>query len=317
MIVTVTPNPSIDVALTVDSLVVGEVNRATAVQRDPAGKGINVARALAANGHPATAVFPSDPVAGAQLETLLAATSVSADPVAISRPIRQNVTIQGSNGTTKINEAGPAIDDRERERFTAAIVARLDAAPDWLVVAGSLPPGIPDSWIVEIGRAARERSVSFAADVSGSALGAITASGVASIVKPNDEELTELVGAQLRTVDDVVRAARSVLGQPDAQALVSLGKNGALLVTRDSFWWAGVTPKIAVSTVGAGDATLAGYLSAEGKTPAARLVAGVAWGSAAVSLPGTESPTAASIDYDAVKLVAAPAGDILIEELAL
>lgn len=316
MIITVTPNPSIDVSLTVPHLQVGEVNRATSVRRDPAGKGVNVARALCANGVPTTAVFPADNFSGTQLITLLEQnTSVAVHPVPISESIRQNVTVLDDRGTTKVNEAGPQITLAERDLLTETIVHYLNTQPRWLVVAGSLPPGIDDDWLVTIGELAQEHGVPFAADVSGSALAAIVHSGVSTVVKPNDEELTELLGRQMHTVGDVVDGVREVLATPAAQALVSLGKNGALLVTQNESWWAGTEPRKAVSTVGAGDSTLAGYLSVESTDLTNRLVTGVAWGSAAVTLSGTQAPTPDIIDTASVRLISHPEPSTLLGEL--
>ena len=315
MIITITPNPSIDVALSVDHLEVGEVNRATDVRRDPAGKGVNVARALAANGIRAGAVFPADSAGGAQLVSLLSATNVELHPVPIAKPIRQNITVLDDNGTTKINEGGPLLSATELAELTSTIVSLLDANPRWLVIAGSLPPGVDGDWLVEVGTIARAKGIPFAADVSGDALAAITRAGVATLIKPNNEELTELLGTELRTIGDIVQGARSILAHPDSQALVSLGKNGALLVTPQQTWWAGTPPLVPVSTVGAGDSTLAGFISLETDDPAERLVTGVAWGAAAVTLPGTQAPTSTDIHPEAVRLVAEPHPLTLIGEI--
>ncbi len=315
MIITVTPNPSIDVALTVAHLEVGEVNRAITVRRDPAGKGVNVSRALSANGVATSAVFPSDSVNGTQLIRLLDAAQVDSHPVPIEQPIRQNITILDDRGTTKVNESGPQLSEAELNALTDAVISNLDTHPRWLVVAGSLPPGLNESWLVTIGKAAQDRKVPFAVDISGDSLAAVVRSGVATVIKPNDDELTELLGHPLKTVGDVVDGVRTILFTPGAHALVSLGSHGALLVTQDASWWAGTAPRTAVSTVGAGDSTLAGYLSINTPDLATRLVTGVAWGAAAVTLPGTVVPTPDVINTDDVNLIINPEPTTVIGEL--
>jgi len=111
----------------------------------------------------------------------------------------------------------------------------------------------------------------------------------ATVVKPNLEELQELIDTPLVTVGDVVDAARQLRARGCRDLLVSLGGHGALLITADGSWWAGGPPLVPRSTVGAGDSTLSGYLHTIG-TPAERLAGAVAWGRAACLLPGSTVP---------------------------
>jgi len=134
------------------------------------------------------------------------------------------------------------------------------------------------------------------------------------LIKPNTEELAELVGGDLVTVGDVVEAAREVIALGTSAVLASLGAHGALLVLADATWWAGGPPLVPLSTVGAGDSTLAGFLAGTG-TGAERLRTGVAWGRAAVLLPGTEVPAPAQIDLDAVRVVEGPDPGLALKEL--
>ena len=130
------------------------------------------------------------------------------------------------------------------------------------------------------------------------------------------EELEELLGRSLPTVGDVVAGARELLRLPDARALVSLGEHGALLITADASWWAGAPAVVPLSTVGAGDSTLAGYLSATDATEAERLATAVAWGTAAVRLPGSEAPGPDSLRLDDVIVVESPDPHLPIGELS-
>ncbi len=314
MITTITPNPSVDVSLAVPTLHVGEVHRATSVRHDPAGKGINVSRALAANGVETTALFPADDYTGAHLVSLLSSSRIHLHTSPITESIRQNVTITDDYSTTKINEIGPTILPSEVRAFTDLIADHLRSHPRFLVAAGSLPPGLDTNWLIDVAQAAAEHSIPFAADVSGEALAAVVESGCADLIKPNREELAELLGHALVTTGDVVRGVRRLMHRPTQQALVSLGGHGALLVTSSDHWWAGSDPVTVASTVGAGDCTLAGYLSSPDSTPDTRLRNAVAWGTAAVTLPGTQIPTPHHIAAQSIHLRERPALSTVIEE---
>ncbi|HLP23543.1 MAG TPA: 1-phosphofructokinase family hexose kinase [Microbacteriaceae bacterium] len=302
MIVTVTANPSIDITVEVPSFIVGEVNRATATSKDPAGKGINVARALTRNGIVTSAVFPADRSGGAWIIDSLGKLGVPTQSIHIAGEVRQNITVvDGSGETTKINQAGPTLSPAEVEALTERVREALATGPAWLVAAGSLPGGVDSDFYVQLGTLAREANVRFAVDASGEALGAVAHAGVADLLKPNLEELEDLAERSLDTVGAVVEFCRSLPGGPGACILVSLGANGALLVNRERVLWAGHPPVVPDSTVGAGDCTLAGFLAddararhdgaAEVDPLAARLVSAVAWGTAAVQLPATTVPS--------------------------
>lgn len=129
MIITVTPNPSVDRALVVDRLVRGEVLRTSGHQRDPGGKGINVSRALHANGHATTAVVPIGGSEGDLLLRLLDATGLAVVTVPISGSVRSNITIAEPDGTvTKLNEPGPELAPEELRRLVdTSIAAAADA----------------------------------------------------------------------------------------------------------------------------------------------------------------------------------------------
>ncbi len=320
MIITVTPNPAIDITLEVDNLELGEVNRTTDKHRDPAGKGINVARALSKNGHKTIAVFPADAVNGSWIVRALAEEGVETFTTPMLGEVRNNYTIvDGQGQTTKINEPGPVMTPAEIDALLEKVEWRLDDHPTWLVAAGSLPRGVDADFLVELGNRAAAKHVRFAVDTSGASLARITGAGSPDLIKPNIDELSELVGHSLETVGDVVDAARSVL--PNGDTLVSLGEHGALLVSPDAVVWAGHPPVTVDSTVGAGDSTLAGYLSvsAQGDFPSvnhAALATAVAWGSAAVSLPATTVPGPTDIDVRHVRVLDNPPSHTPIKELS-
>ena len=319
MIVTVTPNPAIDVTLTVDVLEVGEVNRSTMRHRDPAGKGINVARALASNGQETIAVFPADAVNGSWIIRALASAGVESSTAPIMGEVRNNITIvDGAGRTTKINEPGPVVTPAETAALVEKIDWRLDEHPSWLVAAGSLPIGLDADFLVEVGKRARAKQVRFAVDTSGSALARVCSAKEVDLIKPNLEELEQLAGHSLQTVGAVIEAAKAAL--PSGEVLVSLGEQGALLITPNNVIWAGHEPVTVESTVGAGDCVLAGYLSVREKggfasVQHAALATAVAWGSAAVALPATTVPGPTDIDLRKVRLLDNPEPSTQIKEL--
>ena len=285
MITTLTPNPSIDRTMLVENLLLGEVNRAVSSRIDPGGKGVNVARALTRNGHPARAVLPLGGPDGELLASLLQNTGVPFDAVPIAGTIRTNMTIVDLTGaTTKVNEPGPELSRNEVSRLANAV----GRASGLVVLCGSLPPGTHDSFLAEIIAGYPGR---VAVDTSGAPLAAaVTAKPW--LIKPNREELAELTGRELPTLQAVVDAARELLANGVGVVVVSLGADGALWVDPDVIHHARATVTEPRSTVGPGDCLLAGILSAltTGSDPATALSRGVAWGAAAVGLPGSAVP---------------------------
>ncbi|MBW8732314.1 MAG: 1-phosphofructokinase, partial [Terrabacter sp.] len=143
MIVTFTPNPSIDRAVLIDALRRGEVHRATSSRIDPGGKGVNVSRALAAQGGATVAVLPSGGPEGHLLEELLDAAGVDHVSVPVCGSVRMNISVLEPDGTTtKLNEPGPDLSADEVESLLATTLERADGA-QWVVGCGSLPPGAP------------------------------------------------------------------------------------------------------------------------------------------------------------------------------
>lgn len=313
-VVTLTPNPSLDRALHLERLAVGEVNRAAATHLHPGGKGINVSRALAAHGVASRAVMPSGGPDGAQVVALLAAQGVDARPVPVAGDTRSNITLTESSGaTTKINAPGAALTPDEVAALLAAVESELAGATA-VVAAGSLPAGLGEDFFTAVADLGARHGVPVVLDTSGAPFAAAVRHGGLALVKPNDEELAELAGHELSTVGDVLDAAHGVQALGTAAVLVSLGAHGALLVAGGGSWWAGGPGLVPVSTVGAGDSTLAGYLAADGPPPD-RLRRAVAWGRAAVLLPGSAVPRPSDVRPDEVALVADPDPALALKEL--
>jgi 1-phosphofructokinase len=299
MIVTVTPNPSLDRTLEVEELRRGEVVRAHADRSDPGGKGVNVSRALAANGHPSRAVLPLGGPDGELLASLLQGLGIEVASVPIADAIRSNVTVVEPDGTvTKVNAPGPRLSDVEVEALLERAVAVADGA-SWVVASGSLAPGTPDDLYARLAAAVRLAGARVAVDTSGPALERVLAAGP-DVLKPNEDELSEVTGRVPETLGDIVFAANQLRSNGVGTVLASLGPSGAVLVEDGQAFHGESDVIVPRSTVGAGDALLAGFLAAGGKGAHA-LAEGVAWGAAACVLPGTAVPGPGDLRRDLVR----------------
>ena len=342
MIVTLTPNPSLDRTVTLPGpLVRGGVNRLSGVVVEPGGKGVNVARVLVSAGQPAAAVLPAaahDPLLLA-LEAAAAAPSagsaaLSTRAVTVAAPARINTAVTEPDGTTtKLNEPGAALSPEEidavetalLEAVTAAAAGEGAGARHWAVLSGSLPPGVPVDWYARLVRLLRESApgLRIAVDTSDEPLAALAAGlpeSAPDLVKPNGEELGQLVGlpadramaleegAAHGDLTPVADAARILVDLGLGAVMATLGPAGAVLVTGGGAWHA-TAPKVPVaSTVGAGDSSVAGYVLADvrGGDEPERLRTAMAYGSAAASLPGTTLPTPGDL----------PAQEVVVTRLA-
>jgi 1-phosphofructokinase len=304
VIVTLTPNPSLDRTVEVPELVRGSVLRATASRLDPGGKGVNVSRALAAHGLATVALLPSGGPEGQQLAALLAPAGVAVVLVPVHGAVRSNVAVVEPDGTTtKLNEPGPVLTAAELEAVTDATVSAARGA-DWVVAAGSLPPGVDTAFYGELVSTVRRTGVLTAVDTSGAPLTAALPA-VPDLVKPNREELAEAADTEVKTLGDVVSAAEQLRALGASRVLASLGRDGAVLVDESGPLHGEATVDEPKSTVGAGDALLAGFLAGWTRTGGDRreaLAAGLAWGAAAASLPGSQMPAPHDLRPDAVRI---------------
>jgi 1-phosphofructokinase len=300
MIVTLTLNPSVDRTVEVETLARGEVVRALRVRVDPGGKGINVSRALATHHLPTRAVVTVGGAEGEHLVTLLRDTGIEIVPVPIQGAIRSNITVAEPDGTTtKFNEPGARLSTEELAAVITAVRSAVESA-DWLVASGSLPTGTPADFYADLVRMLEGSGTRVAVDTSGPALEAVLAAGP-TLVKPNRDELAEVTGRRLRTIAEVVEGASTLRDLGAGAVLASLGSEGAVLVD-DAGAIHGRTPAVPpLSSVGAGDAMLAGFLAGGGRGADA-LVEALAWGAAAVLQPGSGMPSPSDIDRAAIRL---------------
>jgi len=310
MIVTLTANPSFDRTIALSSrLERGGVLRADAVLEQAGGKGVNISRAAHAASVETVAVFPA--AEDSPFTDELRRAGLTCAPVAPTGPIRVNLTLTETDGTTtKINSAGAASDHALLGRLRAAVTTLADEA-GWVVLAGSLPPGAPDGWYAEVAAALTGAGAKVAVDTSDQPLIALAdalGSARPDIMKPNAEELALLTGDDPATVESdpaaAAAAARRLVDAGAGAVLATLGGAGAVLVTSEGAWRATPPPITVVSTVGAGDSSLFGYVLADLRNaePPERLRLAVAYGSAAASLPGTTIPAPHQVRPDLVEV---------------
>jgi 1-phosphofructokinase len=282
MIVTVTPNPSVDRTYRLGLLRLGTLNRARSVTVEASGKGVNVSRVLARLGTRTRMVVTAGGPEGRLLASLLDGLPV--ELIHVAGHTRVNVTlVTDAAEPTKVNEPGTALSAGESAALVSAVESALACGGvTWLACCGSLPAGTDPGLIGQLVAAGRAARVPIAVDSSGAALAAAVAAG-ADLVKPNADELVELAGADLAPHE----AARAIQARTGGTVLASLGAAGALLVTPDGAWYATPPPIVPVNTTGAGDALLAGYLSADGFEPPDRLTYAVSVGTSACLVEST------------------------------
>ncbi|HEY8003850.1 MAG TPA: 1-phosphofructokinase family hexose kinase [Phenylobacterium sp.] len=310
-IVTLTMNPAVDVSLAVDRLAPGAKLRCEGGERDPGGGGVNVARVIRRLGADAVAVYPAGGPTGAILQELVAREGVASVVTPIGGETREDFTVleQSSGAQYRFVLPGPRLHDLEWMACLKTL-ANLPVRPTVICASGSLPPGVPADFYARVGEVASGWGARFVLDASGPALKAALDSNI-HLIKPNLAELRELTGSATEDEASLVRASRKLIGQARIEAVaLTLGANGALLITADGAWRAKALPVAAISSVGAGDSFLGAMIWAQagGKPLLEAFRYGVAGGAAAVRSAGTELARAAEIR----RLVA----EVKVEEVA-
>ena len=312
MIITLTANPSLDRTVTLPGeLVPGGVHRIATDITGPGGKGINVALGVLRAGLDVLAIFPASPAD--PLVGLIDALSLPHRETPTSGRVRTNLTVLSEPGlTTKINEPGATLDAGEVEAMEDVLVSAVSEG-DIVMLSGSLAPGIPSDEYARLVPLLRARGAWVGVDTSDDPLLALAAAapqGAPDFLKPNAEELGQLTGgdgvqleaaARAGDLSAVRDAARDLHDSGVGDVLVTLGGAGAVLVTDEGAWFAPSPDAPVVSTVGAGDSAVAGYLIAKSQdaSPQERLALAVAYGAVAVSLSGTTIPARADVHEDA------------------
>lgn len=295
-IVTLTLNPALDKSSSVERLVPEQKLRCAPMQLDAGGGGINVSKGIRKLGGQSVAVFPSGGATGLQLQSILQQAGVEIRVHTISGETRENFSVTEISTNLQYRFTMPGTELSEKQADTLlSIVAQLN--PDYLVASGSLPPGLPETYYEKVAAFAKKINARFILDTSGAALHAAADEGL-YLLKPNLGELSALVGVEKLEMNQVDDAALEIIRQGKCEVVVvSLGPQGALLVTRDGFEHVPAPSAKKRSTVGAGDSMVAGMVWAlsEGKSFREMAQIGVACGTAATMNPGTELFHAADV----------------------
>ncbi|MEV5335619.1 1-phosphofructokinase family hexose kinase [Streptomyces werraensis] len=292
MILTVTLNTALDITYRVPSLRAGASHRVSEVLERPGGKGVNVARVLAALGHEVTVTgFSGGPTGRVLRDRLTEVPRLTDALVPASGATRRTVTLldDRTGATTHLNEPGPDITHAEWSAFQE-VYEDLLASASAVALCGSLPPGVPVGAYANLVRTARAARVPVLLDTSGAALRRGVA-GRPDFLKPNTEELAELTGSH-----EPLRATQDARRRGAGTVVASLGADGLLAVTPEGRWRATPPAPLTGNPTGAGDAAVAGLLSAlvEHRPWPERLIRATALSAATVL-----SPTAGDFDREA------------------
>jgi 6-phosphofructokinase 2 len=289
-IVTLTMNPAVDLSTSVTRMAPFTKMRCAPGHRDPGGGGINVARVLNRLGIDATAIYPAGGATGQLLKMLVEREAVRSILIPAQNETREDVTVfdETAHEQFRFVFPGAALSDREWQQCLASI-ERIVPPPAFVIASGSLPPGVPDEFFGLVARACKGRS-KLIVDTSGSNLKAALEHGI-YLIKPNLHEFQDLVGISASDDGALIEAARDLIGRGQAEIVaLSMGPQGALLITRDLALRASGLPIDPVSVSGAGDSFLGAMvwsLMNDGGLETALRYA-VAGGSAALLSPGTE-----------------------------
>jgi 1-phosphofructokinase len=259
-VATLTLHPALDQTVAVERLTPGAVHQAEGMQFHAGGKGVNVAAFLADAGVAVTATGLLGEDNAAAFVALFAAKGIEDEFVRVPGTTRINVKLVETSRreTTDINlpaARAPAAALAELDRRVLALVERCA----WFVLAGSVPAGVPPEIYADLIARLRERGCRVAVDTSGAPL-SHALSAAPELVKPNRAELEQLVGAPLPTTSEVARAARELRRRGPRVVVVSMGADGALFTSDEGAWIARPQAVAVATTVGAGDALVAGLV---------------------------------------------------------
>jgi 1-phosphofructokinase family hexose kinase len=261
VILTVTPNPSLDYLFETDRLVWDDANRCDSPRVRPGGQGINVTRAARALGGASSAVALLGGTTGAELERFLHTEGTPCFPISIAGTTRVffGVRERETGRSLLVNPRGPRIDPSEVDRIhTQLNLAIAQARPAWVTGCGSIPPGLPEDFYARIGDAAHTEGARFVVDCDGAALRAALPS--ADLIVPNRHEAERLAETRIGDLVSAGVVARKLASRGPSLVAITLGAEGAVLTDGRETWYAAPPEFTHGSAVGAGDAFLAALL---------------------------------------------------------
>jgi 1-phosphofructokinase family hexose kinase len=296
LIITLTMNPAIDRMIAVDRLAFDDRAYILSSKDSPGGRGINAAAVIHSFGGKTLAILPAGGERGSRFEQYMHRCGFPIATVPIRNDIRLNFTIVDRHGlTVKLNELGPRFERGEVSSIEGTVEAQLPNA-SWLMLCGSLPPGVPADFYAQLIARAKKRGVKTLLDTDGEALSRGVEAGP-TVVTPNQQEAERLLNTVLLTRSHSLSAARRIQSMGAESVVLSLGSRGAVGAAyfqgADQLWEA-IPPRIeAISPIGAGDALAAAFIWSlnNGDDFPEALSWGVAAGSASAQLPGTKFAT--------------------------
>ena len=300
-ILTLTLNPALDVSTAIDRVEPVHKMRCGEPVQHPGGGGINVARVLHRLGADVTAIYPVGGATGEALTKLLQAEGVPAQVLQIEGETRESFSVhEASTGQDwRFVLPGPTLSEAELQACREALLTAVEGAEParggppfrdtWVVASGGLPPGVSESCYADLALEVRARGARFVIDTNGPALAQALAVGV-DVFKPSLRELRQLSGLPLSDEASQLAAARQLIDQGQARAVaLSLGEQGAVLVTAEGAWRATALNVPVASTIGAGDSFVAGLVFglAQGQAPQQAFAQALATSAAALLSCGT------------------------------
>jgi len=288
-IVTLTVNPALDKSAHFKGLVAEQKIRCEEPQYDAGGGGINVSKAISRIGGTSLAVFTSGGPTGKMLEGLVSKEMIECWPVEIQNWTRESFVgvDDNTNSQYRFSFPGPVILSAEKEKIIKTV---QELNPKFLVVSGGLNKDLETDFYQKIAEIAKKSDAKLIVDTSGEALEKVLETGV-YMIKPNVGELAKLIGVERLELEEVNQAAKQIIAKGGAEiVVVSLGPQGAVLVTKDSYEFVPAPNVVKKSTVGAGDSMVGGMVWALSQNKSLKEVMrwGVACGSAATMNEGTQ-----------------------------
>jgi len=290
-VVTMTPNPAVDLSTSVERIIPVAKLRGTSQRRDPGGGGINVARVIKRLGGDVSAIYSVGGATGELLRKLLDHAGIASRTFAIAEETREDFFVNeiSTGQAYRFILPGPRLSEGEWQQCLR-LLALIEPFPRFVVASGSLPGGVPDDFYARVARIARQRGARMILDTSGQPLAAAVAEGV-DLIKPNLREMRELAGCEPADASEWEAAARVLVHSGKVAAIaLTMGHLGAVLVTRDQVLRAEPLPVTPRSAVGAGDSFLGAlvFRLASGADFQESFQQAVAAGAAALLNPGTE-----------------------------
>ena len=289
-VLTITLNPTVDKSSSVANIKPEKKLRCAPPKYEPGGGGINVSRGLVRLGITTTALFTSGGRTGSLLQQLLEEEHITTLPVPVAVQTRENFIVVDTftNEQYRFGMPGETVTESEIATILKTIES-ITPFPEIVVISGSLPPGIAPTFIKTLVKLVKNKGSKVVIDTSGEALSAALEEGV-YLLKPNIGELSRLAGIEHLDNEKATDIAMQLIDKDMAEIIViSMGPQGAYLVTKNEHVHIPAPAVKKLSTVGAGDSMVAGMVAklAQGGTPLEMARMGVACGSAATMNPGT------------------------------